>query len=259
MFNGERVRRLRKERNYTLEELASRGGISVSFLSELERGGKMPSLGTVEKLAVALNVSPEELIEQNGDIVAGPGKQIRAYRREKGLGLEELATAAGLSYSYLCGIERGLVMPSPQSLKRIAAALGMPLQALLSPYTPTLGQKLTGIRREQGLNRSQLARRASLSPGLIGRIEKDQIQPSLQTLEKIAAALKISPCYFIAEEDSVEGLLRLLDPAVRELLLDRKVHTVLRALRRCNEKECRLVLDFVGLLKEANLCDPGAD
>ncbi|NLA26746.1 MAG: helix-turn-helix transcriptional regulator, partial [Firmicutes bacterium] len=64
MFKGERVRELRAERNLTLGELAGKGGISLSYLSELERGSKKPSLATIEKLSAALNVSPREFIEQ---------------------------------------------------------------------------------------------------------------------------------------------------------------------------------------------------
>ena len=36
MFNGKEVRNLRKERNYSLKELAAKSRISISYLSELE-------------------------------------------------------------------------------------------------------------------------------------------------------------------------------------------------------------------------------
>ncbi len=251
MFDGKRVRKLRDERNYSLEQLARKGGLSPSFLSELERGQKQPSLSTVNKLAAALNVSPE-LFTGGGGV--NPGEQIRGYRLERGHSLEELAALAGISYSYLCGIERGLVSPSPGTLRKIAAGLGIPPRELLAGGA-SLGSRLVGAREERGLNRSQLARKAGLSPGMIGQIEKEKVQPSLQTVEKIATALELSPCYFLVEGDGLEELLQQLSPEVRALLLEPKVQTLLSRLRQCNEKEFRLILDFIDLLKRANLCE----
>lgn len=254
MFKGEQIRKLREERNYSLEELARKGGISVSYLSEIERGNKRPSLATIEKLSAALNVSSREFMDQKNEEGIILGERIRAHREEKGLTLKEIAQITGISYSYLCEIEKGLVLPSIRSLRKIASGLNVPLKDLMSPGT-SLGAKLTKIREEQGLNQSQLAKKAGLSPGLIGQIEKGKIQPSLQTVEKLASALEISPCYFIVEEDGLQELLNLLTPEVRTLLLDKKVQSVLRMLRQCNEKEFRFILDFIKMLKQANLCE----
>lgn len=254
MFKGEQIRKLREERNYSLEELARKGGISVSYLSEIERGNKRPSLATIEKLSAALNVSSREFMDQKNEEGIILGERIRAHREEKGLTLKEIAQITGISYSYLCEIEKGLVLPSIRSLRKIASGLNVPLKDLMSPGT-SLGAKLAKIREEQGLNQSQLAKKAGLSPGLIGQIEKGKIQPSLQTVEKLASALEISPCYFIVEEDGLQELLNLLTPEVRTLLLDKKVQSVLRMLRQCNEKEFRFILDFIKMLKQANLCE----
>ena len=252
MFSGERVRKLRGERNYSLKQLARKGDLSPSFLSELERGEKKPSLSTVNKLAAALNVSPGELTNKGGGV--NPGERIRGYRLEKGYSLEELAALAGISYSYLCGIERGLVSPSLSALRKISGALEVPAKELLAGGA-SLGSRLTGAREERGLNRSQLARKAGLSAGMIGQIEREKVQPSLQTVEKIAAALELSPCYFLVEGDGLEQLLQQLSPQVRALLLEPEVQTLLSRLRQCNEKEFRLILDFIDLLKRANLCE----
>lgn len=254
MFKGEQIRKLRVERNYSLEELARKGGISVSYLSELERGNKRPSLATIEKLSAALNVSSREFIDPQKNEGLILGDRIRKYREEKKLSLKELAQSSGISYSYLCEIEKGFVLPSIRSIRKIASALNVPLKNLLAAPT-SLGARLAKIREEQGLNQSQLARKAGVSPGLIGQIEKGRIQPSLKTVEKIAAALDISPCYFISEEDELQELLHLLTPEVRALLLDKNVQSVLRMLRQCNAKEFRFILDFIKLLKQSNLCE----
>lgn len=53
---GERVRSLRNERKITLAELSLKSEISVGMLSHIERGQTSPSLKTLERLRVALNV-----------------------------------------------------------------------------------------------------------------------------------------------------------------------------------------------------------
>lgn len=53
---GARVRELRHERGLTLKALGRSAGLSHPFLSQLERGLARPSVGSVERIATALNV-----------------------------------------------------------------------------------------------------------------------------------------------------------------------------------------------------------
>lgn len=53
---GARVRELRHERGLTLKALGRRAGLSHPFLSQLERGLARPSVGSVERIAIALDV-----------------------------------------------------------------------------------------------------------------------------------------------------------------------------------------------------------
>ena len=53
---GARVRELRHERGLTLKALGRRAGLSHPFLSQLERGLARPSVGSVERIAIALEV-----------------------------------------------------------------------------------------------------------------------------------------------------------------------------------------------------------
>jgi transcriptional regulator with XRE-family HTH domain len=60
---GERLRKLREARKgLTQEKLAQLAGLTTSFVSTLERGGKVPSLTTILKLARGLNVDAPELM-----------------------------------------------------------------------------------------------------------------------------------------------------------------------------------------------------
>ncbi|MGB6831180.1 MAG: helix-turn-helix transcriptional regulator, partial [Terracidiphilus sp.] len=58
---GQRVRQLRSEHGLTQEQLAERAGISVDFLSLIERGKSSPSFENLDELADALEVSVAEL------------------------------------------------------------------------------------------------------------------------------------------------------------------------------------------------------
>jgi transcriptional regulator with XRE-family HTH domain len=53
---GSRLRALRKERDLTQRELASRAGISSNAISLIERSQISPSVATLQNLATALNV-----------------------------------------------------------------------------------------------------------------------------------------------------------------------------------------------------------
>jgi transcriptional regulator with XRE-family HTH domain len=63
---AKRIRGLRAERGLTQEEFASRAGISISFVSMLERGERSPSYETLLQLAEALDVPPGELFRDTG-------------------------------------------------------------------------------------------------------------------------------------------------------------------------------------------------
>jgi transcriptional regulator with XRE-family HTH domain len=63
---GQKVRWLRGERGLTQEQLAERAGISVDFLSLIERGKSSPSFENLEELADALEASVAELFSFEG-------------------------------------------------------------------------------------------------------------------------------------------------------------------------------------------------
>lgn len=67
---GKRIRQLRTSRfgpRITQEELADKAGISVSFLSMIERGERSPHLETLSRLAKALQVPVGELFAFDSD------------------------------------------------------------------------------------------------------------------------------------------------------------------------------------------------
>jgi len=58
---GERIRVLRLERELTQEKLAEKAELNTSFIGQIERGGKKPTVETLEKIVNALDITFEEL------------------------------------------------------------------------------------------------------------------------------------------------------------------------------------------------------
>ena len=64
---GSRLRKLRKERNLTQEQLASLIGVKNSVISFYEVGERLPSPDVLRKLALALHVSTDYLLGRTDD------------------------------------------------------------------------------------------------------------------------------------------------------------------------------------------------
>ena len=60
---GSNLKRLRLERGWSQEEFADRAGIHRTYVSDIERGARNPTITIVEKLAKPLRVSASILLE----------------------------------------------------------------------------------------------------------------------------------------------------------------------------------------------------
>ncbi|MBN8809634.1 MAG: helix-turn-helix transcriptional regulator [Sphingomonas sp.] len=56
------LRRLRQERGWSQEDFADRAGIHRTYVSDIERGARNPTITVVEKLAGPLDASASELL-----------------------------------------------------------------------------------------------------------------------------------------------------------------------------------------------------
>jgi transcriptional regulator with XRE-family HTH domain len=74
---GERLRSIRRARRCTLRTVATRSGLSESFLSQVERGRSSASIASLRRIADALGVSIADLFEV--DAMPGP----RVLRRDE--------------------------------------------------------------------------------------------------------------------------------------------------------------------------------
>ena len=72
---GNTIRRLREHRNQTLKDLAQATGLSLSYLSLIERNKRDPSLTNLSKIAAAFELPPSILIFISSDINEPPSNQ----------------------------------------------------------------------------------------------------------------------------------------------------------------------------------------
>lgn len=61
---GEVLRELRKSQGFTQEDLAFKSGFHPTYISQLERGRKSPSLRAIMRMAEALNARGSEMMRR---------------------------------------------------------------------------------------------------------------------------------------------------------------------------------------------------
>lgn len=112
-----------------------------------------------------------------------------------------------------------------------------------------MGRSLREARLQQGLTQRDLERATGLLRSHISRIENGRRLPSLETLSRLAAALKVSlysllqPRSLSAGQDDPRGALRKSGPAVESADRDSPFDIELReALDHLNEADRRIVL-----------------
>ena len=59
---GRALKRWREKRGLTQEQLAHDAGITTSYANQVENGKKVPTLTVILKLALALEVTPSDLL-----------------------------------------------------------------------------------------------------------------------------------------------------------------------------------------------------
>jgi transcriptional regulator with XRE-family HTH domain len=77
---GSRVRARRQRRGWTLRDLADHTGLSVPYLSDIERGNTNPTLETLTTLAAALEATVTDLLGDQPTAAAGRPLSISLQR-----------------------------------------------------------------------------------------------------------------------------------------------------------------------------------
>lgn len=113
MFNGELLKKLRQENQWTLKQVAEFAGVSIPYISMMEKGRVLnPSFAVVEALAKMFRVDTNDLmteqkrVEKEKDSVVDI-MALREIRFTRKWSLQEAAQRAGINPATLSLIENG--------------------------------------------------------------------------------------------------------------------------------------------------------
>ena len=144
-----------------------------------------------------------ELAERN--LETAIGREVRAFRRQQGMTVADLAQATGLSIGMLSKIENGLTSPSLTTLQILSHALSAPLTAFFRRYEEK--REVQHVRAGEHLEIERRGTRAGHQYHLLGHIGSNTsgvvVEPYLITL---TAASDVFPAF---QHDGTELLYML--------------------------------------------------
>jgi len=103
-----------------------------------------------------------------------------------------------------------------------------------------IGDKISSLRKQKGLNRNELGKIVGTSGAVIGRYERDEITPSIEIARKMADALEVSLDYLTGSTNFV--------------IQDKKMLYRLELLQKIAQPERdRILLVMDSLLRDAQI------
>lgn len=102
---GERIKQARKSRHITAEAFAEKIEISVSFLREIERGSKKPSIAKFVDIANALGISADDLLRDSIKaseplVLQGIAQELEGLPAEQISFIEKMVKAMKAAFCY---------------------------------------------------------------------------------------------------------------------------------------------------------------
>lgn len=79
----------------------------------------------------------------------------------------------------------------------------------------TFGQKMSFCRKEKKLSQAELGKQSGINGDIIGKYERDEMKPSIETAKKLADALAVSLDYLVGDGD-----LKVVDKKTMQRLED---------------------------------------
>ena len=197
MSIGENIKKYRKNNKLTLKQLGELVGLSEQAIGQYERGDRNPSLEILIKIAVALDVSVNELMEDK-KLESDLGTRILECRKAKNFTIQDLANKSGLSFSYISMIENGLRdNPGYNTLKLLANALDTTIEYLMEgkKLESDLGTRILECRKKKGLTQIQLAQKINKSESTIQKYEANMVRPNIAIIDLLAQVLGTTSQY----------------------------------------------------------------
>ena len=110
--------------------------------------------------------------------------------------------------------------------------------------TDTLGEKLKKIRTEQELSLEDLAQKTKLTRSFLSQVENNKTSPSINSLLRIAQALKINVGDFFRKEDNLENYILHKEDRVSFSIERNLLNIELLTHRKTNRKFDPMLMRF---------------
>ena len=133
MNYGDFIKKYRKEKKMTQQELAQKSGLSMMSIRRYEKNERIPSLEHLKKIALSLGISVFELdpslYENSFD--KRVGKNIAVVRTRKNISQNDLGQLLNLSSHDIEQLESGNTTIGTKDIENIAKKLEVPIEALI--------------------------------------------------------------------------------------------------------------------------------
>ena len=132
---GKNIVKLRKEKGISQKQLAEMIHMSPQGLLQIEKGMVNPRAETLEKIVKALDISPNQLYGGSQfhqiNIQLPIARNLRKYREEAELSIEDFANMLNITPDDLLDLERGKVIPSRDLMVEFCRILNIPESELI--------------------------------------------------------------------------------------------------------------------------------
>ena len=146
------------------------------------------------------------------------GEQLKKWREEKGMTIEEVAGQLNIALSSLMEMEQSNEISPDVVLQIVKIFDREPSKSTdkyyqkKNPAIELVGSRLRRLREERGLSLNELSRKSGVSSAHLSEIERSLSTPSLKTLEKLAQVINVptSQLFPINEEETLGQKVRRL-------------------------------------------------
>lgn len=207
---GERIAEQRKKLGLSQEELAEKLNISQKSISKYELGDRKPQYKVLVRMAEYFGVTVDYLLRSTDTQdfgICDCGNTIKELRTEAGVTQEELGMLLNVQNAAVSKYESGKVPLTGETLLKLSKIFNVSTDYLLGAEegNTMIGGKIAELRKEQGLNQKELAKKIGVSRSALSLYEIDRREPDLETVKKIASLFGVTTDYLLGAEGDAMG------------------------------------------------------
>ena len=266
MYYSETIKRMRKERGLTQQELADALGVSRSSIGMYESGTREPNFEMCKALADFFNCRLSDIIEEapanKGDSMT-LGQRIKSAREKKGMTLEEVAKMCNTTKQTIFKYENEIVTNIPyDKILLLSSALSVSPSYLFgwdecteapATYHPntritSCGQRIAAALARKGMKQADVARLTGIPKSALSQYISGAFEPKQDRIELLARTFGVSEVWLMGYDvpDSANDTNKTSPAGIDEGLLDEQI---IERLCRLSPEELAKVDAFVqGLL-----------